>query len=288
MARFRRWLIGWLLLTLFGLVPAGLVVLEQRQGRGEDLLPALAAAARGHALALDAHLLGWRGRVEGLAEDLARLLGQLPDRSIGSAAEGTLMLHLQRRLAREREIGEYSVLAPDGTVMLSTDGTRPRGGDPARDPEVAQAAERPTAVVIGTKKPELVVTAPIRAGGTLRGILVGRPRSEVVDRLLRPAGAPGGWAIELVDASGAVLSGRKLPAGLRELGSESRAARTWVNRRPVAHVPLAHVRAVVVAVGSPARHLRFRHWLGGLAIVVLAGLTAWAVARHAPGGRDRR
>jgi hypothetical protein len=286
MARYRRWLVGWLLLTLFGLMPAGLVVLVERRNRGLEPLVALEAAASGHALALDAHLLGWRGRVEGLAEELAGLLAQLPDGPMGSAAEGTLMLHLQRRLAREPEIGDYSVLAPNGTVMLSTDGTRPRTRDPVTDPEVHQATQRATAVLIGTKQARLVVAGPIHVGGSLRGILVVRPRTEVVERLLRPGSAGGGWAIELVDASGVVLSGRALPAKLRELGSESRAARAWVEDRPVAYVPLAHARAVVLAVGpSPRPPLRVWHWLGGLAIIALAGLAALVVARRASAGR---
>lgn len=130
-----RFALTWAVLALLGAGPASLVyALVHRPAAPPWRL--LEAEAAGRAQALDAHLQRWLDRAVTLSDEAATLLAQLPDGPIGSAAEGTLMLHLQGRLARDSELGELAVLSREGRVLLSTDGTR-TGVRSATDPEVA-------------------------------------------------------------------------------------------------------------------------------------------------------
>lgn len=279
-------LLTWGTLVLFGVGPAAVVLaLSGTRGerRDESVFAMPAAEARGRAQALDAHLRRWLSRCGEVAGELSALLSQLPDGPIGSAAEGTLMMHLQSRLSGsfEGEMGELGVLAPDGRMLLSTDGTRAGAKTRERNLEAALAAERPAAALVGAGR--LVVAAPLRVRGTLRGILVARLRSEVAARVVRAV--TGGVDIFVLDANGAALTGRAVEPALAELGGESSAGTRWVKGRPAALVPLARARAVVVAVGPVEAEGRpagawWCYGVGLAAMVTLAGIAAWRLTRR--------
>lgn len=298
--RVRRLLSSWLLLFLFAVMPAGVLWLAPSDGVSPaDPFLAPTAQARGLALALDVHLQRWLGRCELFATELSGLLAQLPDGKIGPAAEGTLMLHLQQRLAREPDVGELSLLEPGGRIALSTDGSQTGAVDQKSSPEVAQAAGRPAAALVQGRDGEgtqLVLAAPVnygpvgravgadKVGPAVRGILVARLRPDAVRRLLRSVVS--GIKVDLLDANGLSLSGHAAE-GVADLGSESREGRRWTTgKAPVVYVPLQRARLVVVALGRPAPrgHGRRGSWLfvaGAVgALLLLSGVAGWLVTRR--------
>jgi hypothetical protein len=278
---WRRWLAVWAALVTFAAVPASLLLLLQPPAQAPSWAP-LRAEAAGRVQALDAHVLRWNERTVSLAGEVAALLRQLPAGEIGSAAEGTLMLHLQRRLSAAKELGELAVLSPKGKVLLSTDGTRV--GQPAGQafPEVAQAASSPSAALVTSAgESQLVLGAPISSGGELKGIMFARLKPATSRDLLRPS-LPG-LKVDVVDASGQALSGQG-GADLLEIGSASRPGqRLRAGGRLVAYAPLRQIRAVV-AVSGPALEatgpLGRWHAAVGALIVLLAGVCAWLLARR--------
>lgn len=285
MPRGRRFLLSWAAIGLLALAPAGLLLALHRRQPTADPFALAEAASRGIAAALNANLQRWMGRCEGLAGEVAALLRQLPPGPLGSAAEATLMLHLQQRLSREADLGELTLLSPDGTTLLSTDGTRIGQEKHARNPEVAQAARRPAAALVGTEggeRGDVVVAAPVTVGSPplLRGIMVARIREDVVGRLLSGV-TPRTVTADVVDASGRALRLPRLPRGALELGSESSPGRRWVDGRPVAFVPLDLARAVVVAAGPrppPNPVITLWHLVGAGVLLLLAGVTSWRVS----------
>jgi len=285
MPRRRRFLLVWAVIGLLALAPAGLLLALHHRQPAADPFALAAAASRGIAAALNANLQRWMGRCQVLAGEVATLLRQLPPGPLGSAAEATLMLHLQQRLSGEADLGELTLLAPDGTTLLSTDGARVGEREHARNPEVAQAARRPAAALVGTdgrgERGQIVVAAPVKVGTppSLRGIMVARVRADVVGRLLRGV-TPQTVTADVVDASGRALR-RSLPRGSIELGSESSPGRRWVDGRPVAFVPLDLARAVVVAAGPPSPPnpvITLWHLVGAGVLLLLAGVTSWRVS----------
>jgi hypothetical protein len=278
---WRRWLAVWIALVAFAAVPASSLLLLQPKSRAPSWDP-LRAEAAGRVLALDAHVQRWSERTVTLAGEVAALLRQLPAGEIGSAAEGTLMLHLQRRLSTAAEMGELAVLSPSGKVLLSTDGTRV--GQPAGQafPEVAQAASSPAAALVtASGETQLVLGAPITSGGTLKGIMFARLKPTTARSLLRPSLSK--LEVDVVDASGEALSG-KGGADLLEIGSASRPGqRLRAGGRPVSYAPLRRIRAVVAVTGpvvGVTRRVGRWHALGGAVIVLLAGVCAWWLARR--------
>jgi hypothetical protein len=279
----RRWSLLWLSFVIFGVVPVGLVL---HRGQAKiDPYVALEAEAAGKAQAIDARLERWIERMLLLAKELSSLLAQLPDGSIGTAAEGTLMLYLQRRLGADAEIGEYSMLSTEGRVLLSTDGTRVGTGG-SGFPEVAQAAEGPAVALLESTAglAHVVVGAPVRVGRTLRGVIVGRLQSEMVQRLIVPSQPS--FTVDLVDGSGHSLTGRSRGAELLDLGSESQKGRRLLpGDRPAAYVPLNQVRGVIVVIGPPrpASHRgQVLLWVGLAVLMLAAGIGAWLWERGRP------
>ena len=132
-----------------------------------------------------------------------------------------------------------------------------------------------------TAKRQLVLVAPVQRRASPGGVLVARPRSELLPRLV--TGVLPGVVVDLVDANGISLMGR-LPPPLLDLGSESHEGRRWYHHRPVFYVPLQRTRMVVVVLGpiAPPRPALPRPWhlVGAVVLVLLSGLVAWAVTRR--------
>jgi hypothetical protein len=269
-SRARRWTVLFISFALFGVVSA-LVALVYG-GQAPDPRPALEAEARGRAAIVDLLAERWLGQVRLRAQELTMLLGQLPDGPLGRAAEGTIVLYLQRKL-EDGEMTEYTVLAPDGRFLLSTGRTR------GAMPEVAQAAQRPAlALVRAGSDTQLVIAAPLSRGQKLAGIVVGRPSAQALTRAL--GAADGSPEVNLVDANGQQLTHRLVGPELSRLGSESGAGLAQLSGRSAAYAPLQSMRAVVVVAAPPIRSLW--HWrLAAAAVVVLllAALAAWALSR---------
>lgn len=274
------WVAVWLTLVIFGTVPAlvtGLVASSPQP----DPWTLLRSEAGGCARVLDAHLKHWRERASTLARELSVLLSQLPEGPIGTAAGGTLSLHLQRRLRQDPEMDIYFVLDPKGKLILTTEGRKP-DKDTAVIPQMAQAAQRPAAALIRSSRNriDLVVGAPIRIGSDLRGIFVSCVRSDVSGHVFKASTKE--IRVDLVDASGHSLRGQAADPALLDLGSSSRSGRTWLNRLPVAYVPLRGMRAVVTATGSattPSIVFGWPHVAGLAGIVLIAGLVTWMLKR---------
>ncbi len=270
-------------LAAFGLGPAIVVALGGRQ-RPLDPWIVVTAEARARASVLDVRAASWLGQCQTLADELAGMLRQLGDGSIGHAAEGTLVLHLQRRLRTARDLGEYAIYDRVGRLLLSTDGTRVTGKRADDAPELAQAARRP-ALILGRRGQEpvhLAIAAPV--GRPLRGILVARLTTKTTTRLLHSAA---GLTIRLVDGNGLALgsvAGLAVAATerLARLGTESRPGRLLLAGDPSAYFPLARARAAVVVSGSPAPLASpWRRWhllvLG--VVLALAAVGAWLLTR---------
>jgi hypothetical protein len=264
------------ILTCFALVPLAAASLLAEEPPSQWTL--LEAEAHSRALALDATVERLLPAVRERADEIAALLAQLPPGPFGKAAEGTLLLHLERKLAADRDNDRYLVLAPDGRVLLATGKTGPATAESL--PEVAQAAQRPAAVVVRALggRASLVVAAPYRRGAALGGLFVARVRGALVERMLAAAG--GVRQLNVIDASGLGL----LPSaegGLREgLGLESRPGRgTAASGTRYAYQPLQTARAVLVATAPPPELPRVRAWQLAAAAGVLAAIVAWLLAR---------
>jgi hypothetical protein len=269
-----RWPLLFVTLALFGAVPAGALLIVDGTTEG---WPLLEAEARARAALLDCRLQRWQRLAEERATELSALLAQLPEARLdegrlGTAAEGTLLLYLQRKLAETTEISEYSVLTPKGTVLVSSSGGR---GAPAL--EVGEA-ERPAAMMTrASSDTRLVVVAPIRRAGRARrsGLVVVVPAPALVTRVL---GEGAMVQLSLVDGNG-LLIGAGRTAELGRLGSESGVGRARLSSGPATYAPLQSTRAVVVATAPATR--RLSRWqlvaLGG--VLVLAALAARLLTR---------
>jgi hypothetical protein len=288
----RRWLLFWLTLILFSTIPAVIVLGLFSRAGPQDSGAVLLAEASGRALAFDAHFERLSQRVKILSEELSAVMQQLPPGPIGSAAEGTLMLHLQQRLAQDQEIGEYSVLSPEGKVLLSTDGTKV-GGTGRRWPEIPQRAPRPLVSLLkdeGATAAFVTIGAPMNSSGDkLLGYLVAQLRPQGVMSLCQPSQPP--LHIDLVDANGLSLMSGSTRAELAKFGTQSVTGKDLLHGGArVAFVPLKLARAVVlVSDGGPSEKsaavLRPGWSLmggGGAIVVLLAALVAWMMARQRP------
>lgn len=266
----------------FAVVPAAVALhLAQRPCEGASYLT---AEVRGRAALLDLQATVWKHRAQELASQIGSLLAQLPPGDWGSAAEGTLALHLQNRLQRDRDMGEYAVLDVGGEVLISTDGTRAAGQRSNSMPEVAVAAERPAVALVGRQQDQvrLAVAAPVRTGQQLRAIFVAHVRPETTRRLLQVA--PTLQSV-VVDADGRVLGDmRHPPPALVGLGTETAAGQQRLAAQVVAYFPLREARAVVVVaapVGPASERWPWPWWhfvaLAALAVVALA--VGWLLVR---------
>jgi hypothetical protein len=265
-----RWLLLFLTLALFGVVPAGTQLIVDSP---PEAWPLLESEARGRAELLDCRLERWQLQAQDRAREMSALLAQLPQTQgrLGKAVEGTLLLYLQRKLAETTEISEYSVLTARGDVMISSSGRR--GG---RLAEAATGVERPAAMLLRAEKDtRLVVAAPIQLAAKIGGAIVAHPAPAIVARLLDESGH---GQINLVDANGLVL-GAGRASELVRLGSESGAGRTRLEQGPAAYAPLRTFRAVVVAAAPATRGPWSRRLIGLGGVLVLAGLAAWLLIR---------
>jgi hypothetical protein len=232
------------------------------------------AEARGFSALLDAHGARWKQGARDRAQELTSLLAQLPPGSLGKAAEGTILLHLERRLADDPELSRYQVVASGGHILLSA-GEEPADREQEEIPEVAQAAERPAMFLVrGARGNGLAVAAPFTVGGKLGGILVARVRGAWLREL--PAQVVAGHSVSLVDGNGLCL-GPCPGAEMARLGSETRPGRAWQQHAPSAYAPLQSTRAVAVAVGPRGRpRLPLSGLLIGLCVITLAAAgAAW-------------
>jgi hypothetical protein len=265
----RRFAALFIALALFGTAPSLFALVWS--GRGIDQRPWLEEEARLRAALFDVVAERWLGEARARAQDLTALLGQLPDAPLGRAAEGTIVLYLQRKL--EGEMAEYTVIAPDGKVLLSTGRTR------GAMPEVAQAAQRPAAAMVRAGgETQIVVAAPLTRGGRFAGLVVGRPNPA---GLVRHLGATGGPVeVNVVDANGVSLADRLAGPELTRLGSESGAGLAQISGRAAAYAPLQSMRAVVVVVAAAPATDPWRWPLASAAgALLLAAVVSWALSR---------
>jgi hypothetical protein len=271
-SRARRFTSLFIALALFGAAPSLVPLLWG--GRGLDQRPWLEREAKLRAALFDLVAERWLGEVRARADDVSALLGQLPDAPIGRAAEGTIVLYLQRKL--EKEMTEYAVIAPDGKVLLSTGRTR------GVMPEVAQATRRPAAALVRAgSETQIVVAAPLARRGRFAGLLVGRPNATWLARQLGASEGP--VEVNVVDANGVRLTDRLAEPEVSRLGSESGAGLTQVSGYTAAYAPLQTMRAVVVVAAAPAGADRWRWPLASAACALLLGaLVAWALSRRDP------
>ncbi|MCA9669247.1 MAG: hypothetical protein KC503_26810 [Myxococcales bacterium] len=277
----------FVVMVALGCVPALLVL--TRDQSVPDIAPRLVGRAKAVAIAIDARGALWRAACERLAVEVGGLLAQLDKRSpqLGNAAEGTLMLHLGRRLREAPDFAELAVLDAEGKLLISTDGTRSKGKPPAGFPELASIAQRSaTLLADGKGRGQLVTAAPIRwprgdrQARALRGVLVGLLRLGA--KQLIPGGAPAGSATALVDADGRRLDGPRASESLAALAARSSPGAVRRGGRVIAHAPLSRTRAaVIVSATPPAPPSPYRSWhLALLAgVLVVSGLGAWAFGR---------
>jgi hypothetical protein len=269
-----------------GLLPAALAV---RISEAPVAAPPPVDRARAHAQSIDLRAALWLERQSRLAREVAGLLSQLPladspEASLG-AAEGTLVLHLQRRLEANEALGEQTVIGPTGRVLASTDGTRSTG-EPAPDlPEVAEASARAALLLTpGSRGPSLVLAAPIKVKDRLLGVVIGRLAEGASQQISRTVARE---PVAIIDAAGLVFGRLEgfAPRHLLPLGSESSPGSRTVAGRVVVFAPLHSMRAVVgwaPAVRAAPPRWRGRHLVLAGAVLLIALGGAWIA-----GGRRR-
>ena len=273
-------------IATIGLLPAALAV---RLSEAPIAAPPPVDRGKAHAQSIDLRVALWLERQQRLATEVAGLLSQLPPadspRTSLGAAEGTLVLHLQRRLEAESALGEQTVIGPTGEVLASTDGTRSTGAPASDLPEVAEALARPALLLTPANRgPPLVVTAPVKVEGRLLGAVIGRLAGRSSKRLLRTVAQE---PVAIVDAKGLVFG--QLPGLSRQqllaLGSESSPGSRVVDGRVLVFAPLRGTRAVVALtprVGATPPRWREGHLLLAAAVLLVALGGAWF-----SGGRRR-
>jgi len=242
-----RWLLHFLWLSAFGVLPAVAVLLFAHHDR--PTWPLLEGEAHQRARAFDAASERWLRLARDRAGTLGALLEQLPEGPLGKAAHGTILMFLQRRLAEDRDMDRMLVLDARGHILFEEG--RPGAAPLSGELEVAQAAARPALVVVrdAAGGGNLLAAAPVLTGGKLRGVFAVRLRAEAIEPLLP---SPSSRAVvSLVEAGGATLGQPPSGAELARLGSEGRPGRARVGRWLAAFAPLASTRAVVVVATPP-------------------------------------
>jgi hypothetical protein len=270
-------LLRFAVLSAFGVASAAtVIVLAARvQPDPPDLLRTVTSA---RTALFDAAAARWLRSARDRADELAPLLAQLPEGPLGKAAERTIQLFLERRLADDGELDGFLVLDARGHVLLQVG----RAGGPAvpADLEVAQAAARPSLMMLRSQPAGLLLAAaPVLRDGKLRGLLAGHLRASA----LRPIVEiwPSSLELTVVDAAGVHL-GAPLAPELRALGSESAAGFARVAGRSAAWGPLQSARAVLVVTAPRAPWLpgwRTGYWLAVALILAAAALIALRRAR---------